>query len=149
LQPVVAGLGELEPVAVCTGDRVDLEDLAERLTAAAYARVDMVERRGDFAVRGGILDVFPPTEEHPLRLELWGDTVEEIRWFAVADQRSLEVAPDGLWAPPCREILLTDAVRERAAALADRLPGAAEMLTKLAEGIPVEGMESLAPVLVD
>src|SRR5690606_24453582 len=94
-------------------------------------------------------DVFPPTEEHPLRLELWGDTVEEIRWFAVADQRSLEVAPDGLWAPPCREILLTDAVRERAAALADRLPGAAEMLTKLAEGIPVEGMESLAPVLVD
>jgi len=149
LQPVVAGLGELEPVAVRTGDRVDLEDLAERLTAAAYARVDMVERRGDFAVRGGILDVFPPTEEHPLRLELWGDTVEEIRWFAVADQRSLEVAPDGLWAPPCREILLTDAVRERAAALADRLPGAAEMLTKLAEGIPVEGMESLAPVLVD
>ena len=84
---------------------------------AAYTRVDMVERRGEFAVRGGILDVFPPTEDHPLRVEFWGDEVEEIRWFAVADQRSLEVADHGVWAPPCREILLTDAVRARAAAL--------------------------------
>jgi transcription-repair coupling factor (superfamily II helicase) len=56
--------------------------------AAAYTRTDLVERRGEFAVRGGILDVFPPTEEHPLRVEFWGDTVEEIRWFRVADQRS-------------------------------------------------------------
>jgi transcription-repair coupling factor (superfamily II helicase) len=109
----------------------------------------MVERRGEFAVRGGILDVFPPTEDHPLRVELWGDEVEEIRWFSVADQRSLEVADRGVWAPPCREILLTPAVRERAAALADRLPGARDMLERLAQGIAVEGMESLAPALVD
>ncbi|MBC7290932.1 MAG: transcription-repair coupling factor [Actinotalea sp.] len=149
LQPVVDGLGELEPVALRTGERADLQDVAERLAAAAYTRVDMVERRGEFAVRGGILDVFPPTDDHPLRLEFWGDEVEEIRWFAVADQRSLEVATEGLWAPPCREILLTDAVRERAAALAEQLPGAAEMLEKLAHGIAVEGMESLAPVLVE
>ena len=74
-----------------------------------------MERRGEFAVRGGILDVFPPTEDHPVRVEFWGDTVEEIRWFKVADQRSLEVAEHGLWAPPCRELLLTDVVRERAA----------------------------------
>lgn len=148
LQPVVAGLGDLEPVAAAVGDQVDLSDLAERLVAAAYTRVDMVERRGEFAVRGGILDVFPPTEEHPLRLELWGDTVDEIRWFAVADQRSLEPT-SALWAPPCREILLTDDVRERAARLRDRLPGAAEMLDKIAGGVAVEGMESLAPVLVD
>ena len=60
---------------------------------SAYARVDLVEQRGEFAVRGGILDVFPPTEEHPLRVEFWGDEVEEIRSFEVADQRSLEVAP--------------------------------------------------------
>ena len=81
------------------------------LAGAAYTRVDMVERRGEFAVRGGIVDVFPPTEDHPLRVELWGEDVEEIRWFSVADQRSLEVAEHGVWAPPCREILLTDAVR--------------------------------------
>jgi len=149
LQPVVDGLGELVPVEVRTGDRVDLTDLAERLVAAAYTRVDMVERRGEFAVRGGILDVFPPTEDHPLRIELWGEDVEEIRWFAVADQRSLEVAEHGLWAPPCREILLTDAVRARAAELVERLPGAVDMLDRLAQGIAVEGMESLAPVLVE
>ncbi len=149
LQPVVSGLGELEPVQLSVGDDADLSDVADRLVAAAYARVDMVERRGEFAVRGGILDVFPPTEDHPLRIEFWGETVEEIRWFAVADQRSLEVATQGLWAPPCREILLTDDVRDRAAALVDRLPGAAEMLEKLGAGIAVEGMESLAPALVD
>ncbi|TFH70541.1 transcription-repair coupling factor [Cellulomonas sp. HD19AZ1] len=149
LQPVVDGLGELRPVEIRTGDRVDLDDVAQRLVDAAYARVDMVERRGEFAVRGGILDVFPPTEDHPLRIELWGEDVEEIRWFSVADQRSLEVADHGLWAPPCREILLTDDVRERAAALRERLPGALDMLDKLAEGIAVEGMESLAPALVE
>ncbi len=93
LQPLVAGLGDLEPVTLQVGDEMPLEDIVERLVAAAYVRTDLVERRGEFAVRGGILDVFPPTEEHPLRVELFGDTVEEIRWFAVADQRSLQIAP--------------------------------------------------------
>ena len=149
LQPISKGLGELRPVTLRAGDEAPLEQVVERLAGAAYTRTDLVERRGEFAVRGGILDVFPPTEEHPLRLEFWGDTVEEIRWFKVADQRSLEVAEQGLWAPPCRELLLTDAVRARAAALADSLPGAADLLEKLAQGIAVEGMESLAPALVD
>jgi transcription-repair coupling factor (superfamily II helicase) len=93
--------------------------------------------------------VFAPTEEHPVRVEFWGDTVEEVRWFAVADQRSLEVAEDGLWAPPCRELLLDDHVRARAAELAVEHPGLADVFDKLAEGIAVEGMESLAPVLVE
>ncbi|MGZ4597030.1 MAG: transcription-repair coupling factor, partial [Actinomycetes bacterium] len=152
LQPMVAGLGELEPVAVHAGDEVDLDDVIARLTAAAYSRVDLVEKRGDFAVRGGILDVFPPTEEHPLRLELWGDTVEEVRYFKVADQRSLgdEVAAThGLWAPPCRELLLTPDVLIRAAKLADEHPQLADILGKLSHGVAVEGMESLAPVLVE
>ncbi|UNX55599.1 transcription-repair coupling factor [Georgenia sp. TF02-10] len=149
LQPVVAGLGELAPVALAPGQQADLEQVAADLTAAAYTRVDMVERRGEFAVRGGILDVFPPTEDHPVRVEFWGDEVEEVRWFAVADQRSLEVADRGLWAPPCRELLLTEDVRARARDLVPALPGAADLLEKLGQGIAVEGMESLAPVLVD
>ncbi|OON73036.1 transcription-repair coupling factor [Streptomyces tsukubensis] len=149
LQPQVKGLGDLEPVALRTGQTTDLGEVVEALAAAAYARVELVEKRGEFAVRGGILDVFPPTEEHPLRVEFWGDDVEEIRYFKVADQRSLEVADHGLWAPPCRELLLTDDVRERAAVLAERHPELGELLGKIAEGIAVEGMESLAPVLVD
>ncbi|MFG2865204.1 transcription-repair coupling factor [Streptomyces sioyaensis] len=149
LQPQVKGLGELEPVSLRSGQSADLEAIVDGLAAAAYARVELVEKRGEFAVRGGILDVFPPTEEHPLRVEFWGDDVEEIRYFKVADQRSLEVAEHGLWAPPCRELLLTEDVRTRAAALAERHPELGELLGKIAEGIAVEGMESLAPVLVD
>ncbi|PYC82730.1 transcription-repair coupling factor [Streptomyces tateyamensis] len=149
LQPQVKGLAELEPVALQRGQSHDLDAVARRLAAAAYARVELVEKRGEFAVRGGILDVFPPTEEHPLRVEFWGDEIEEVRYFKVADQRSLEIAEHGLWAPPCRELLLTEQVRARAAELAEQHPELAEILDKIAQGIAVEGMESLAPVLVD
>jgi transcription-repair coupling factor (superfamily II helicase) len=148
LQPQPAGLGDLEPVQLAQGGSADLDEIVARLSDIAYARVDLVGRRGEFAVRGGILDVFPPTEEHPLRVEFWGDDIEEIRYFAVADQRSLEVATHGLWAPPCRELLLTPAVRKRAAELAEEYPALAEMLDKVAEGIPVDGMESLTPALI-
>ncbi|MEV6262296.1 transcription-repair coupling factor [Streptomyces sp. NPDC051784] len=149
LQPQVKGLGDLEPVSLSSGQTADLGEVVDALAAAAYARVELVEKRGEFAVRGGILDVFPPTEEHPIRVEFWGDDVEEIRYFKIADQRSLEVAEHGLWAPPCRELLLTEDVRARAAALAEAHPELGELLGKIAEGIAVEGMESLAPVLVD
>ncbi|MFB9894940.1 transcription-repair coupling factor [Planobispora takensis] len=147
LQPIVRGLGDLAPIRLRAGDDADLDAVVHRLVENGYHRVDMVEKRGEVAVRGGLLDVFPPTEEHPLRLEFWGDTVEEIRWFKVADQRSLEVAEDGLFAAPCRELLLTGEVRARAAALAADHPALAEILDQLAEGVPVEGMEAFAPVL--
>ncbi len=149
LQPQAAGLGQLMPVRLKPGDEVDLETVVRSLSALAYSRVEMVERRGEFAVRGGILDVFPPTEEHPLRVEFFGDEVDEVRAFAVADQRSLGLVPSGLEAPPCRELLLTPEVRERAAALAKDHPELAEMLDALADGRPVEGMEAFAPVLTD
>ncbi|MBZ5739748.1 transcription-repair coupling factor [Nocardioides mangrovi] len=148
LQPQVQGLADLEPVELAPGDTAPLEDVVRRLSGAAYSRVDLVEKRGEFAVRGGIVDVFPPTEEHPLRVEFWGDDVEEIRSFSVADQRTLEKV-ERLWAPPCRELLLTDEVRERAAELGRQHPQLLELTDKIAAGIAVEGMESLSPVLVD
>jgi len=155
VQPIVSGLGELVPVRVKVGDEVPFTELIKKLSAAAYARVDMVTHRGEFAVRGGILDVFPPTESHPLRIEFFGDEVEAMRWFSVADQRSLTSVkgdithPTELYAPPCREILITPTVMGRAAKLKDSMPAAAGMLEKIAGGIAVEGMESLAPALVD
>ncbi|MPZ86150.1 MAG: transcription-repair coupling factor, partial [Actinophytocola sp.] len=159
IQPMAPGLGELEPIHLTVGTEHDFDALIERLVDLAYTRVDMVEKRGEFAVRGGILDVFVPTAEHPVRVEFWGDEVSEIRQFAVADQRSLvgesaEVAE--LTAPPCRELLLTEDIRHKAMELAER-HGAdgtadahlAEMLAKLADGIPTEGMEALIPVLCE
>ena len=147
LQPIVAGLGDLEPVTLHPGQECELDDLLTRLVEIGYSRADLVGSRGEIAVRGGIVDVFPPTEEHPLRIEFFGDTIEEIRYFKVADQRSIGPAERGLWAPPCRELLLTPAVRDRAKELADTHPALADVLGKLAEGIAVEGMEAFAPVL--
>ena len=148
LAPVIAGLGELEPVQLAPGLTVGLEETARRLEAAAYTRVDMVESRGEYAVRGGILDVFPPSEPRPVRVDFFGDEIDEVSSFAVADQRTIETL-GAVTATACRELVLTDAVRERAAALVDAVPGAADMLEKISQGIAVEGMESLAPVLVE
>jgi transcription-repair coupling factor (superfamily II helicase) len=149
LQPLVGGLGQLEPVRLNLGDNADLEDVVTRLVEIGYARVDLVTNRGEIAVRGGILDVFPPTEEHPLRVEFFGSEIEEIRPFKAADQRSLGTSADSLWAPPCRELLLTPAVRHRAKQLASEYPGLGEVLGKMADGITVEGMEAFAPLLAD
>jgi transcription-repair coupling factor (superfamily II helicase) len=150
LQPQVPGLGDLEPVSLAAGDTGrELTDIVADLAGAGYARTELVANRGEFAVRGGILDIFPPTEEHPLRVEFWGDEVEEVRYFKVADQRSLEIAPNGVWAPPCRELMLTDEVRARASKLLGEFPELGELLEPISQGIHVEGMESLAPVLVD
>ncbi|SFR42757.1 transcription-repair coupling factor [Microbacterium azadirachtae] len=148
LQPVAAGLGDVEPLELTVGGRgYDLDGVAASLVERAYSRVDMVSRRGEFAVRGGILDVFPPTAEHPSRVEFFGDEVDQIRLFSVADQRSLPAAPTAVALPASRELLLTAEVRERAGSLVEAFPGIAGMLQKMAEGIPVEGMESLLPVV--
>ena len=75
--------------AIATGEEIDLGAVAEDLVAAGYERVEQVEERGQFAVRGGILDVFPATEERAVRIELFGDEVESMRWFSTFTQRSL------------------------------------------------------------
>lgn len=158
LQPMAAQLGHIEPVTLAVGTEIEdgFVGVQARLVELAYTRVDMVGKRGEFAVRGGILDVFAPTAEHPVRVEFWGDEVSEMRMFSVADQRSIpEISLDTLVAVPCRELLLTDDVRKRAAHLATQHHPAensvtgtvADMLAKLTEGIPVDGMEALLPVL--
>ncbi|MCP2253221.1 transcription-repair coupling factor (superfamily II helicase) [Prauserella aidingensis] len=152
IQPMAPGLGSLAPVELKVGEELDFEGALERLVELAYTRVDMVEKRGEFAVRGGILDVFAPTDEHPHRVEFWGDEVSEIRAFSVSDQRSLPGEIPEVTASPCRELLLTGDVKARAAELAEEHvtdAQLAEILTKLADGIPSEGMESLIPVLCE
>jgi transcription-repair coupling factor (superfamily II helicase) len=153
LQPQVRGLADLLPVRIVAGADYDIEQLARDLVGAAYVRVDLVERRGEFCVRGGLVDVFPPTLEHPVRVDFFGDSVEEIRPFAVADQRSFGDQLPEIVASPCRELLITEEVRTRAAALAPTYanePGnLGELFERIAAGHAVDGMEALAPALVD
>ncbi|MDO5675979.1 MAG: transcription-repair coupling factor [Propionibacteriaceae bacterium] len=149
LQPQVKGLADMAPVRMAVGETYELSQLLADLSGAAYNRVDMVERRGEFAVRGGIVDVFPPTEDHPVRVDFFGDEIDEIRFFTVGDQRSTGDTTSSIIAPPCRELLLTTAVQRRAKALAAAHPELGDMLTRIGEGQAVEGMEALIPALVD
>ncbi|WP_403020679.1 transcription-repair coupling factor [Salinibacterium sp. GXW1014] len=150
IQPIADNLTSLESLTITARGRgYELGEIQRRLVDLAYSRVDMVTRRGEFAVRGGILDVFPPAAEHPLRLEFFGDEAEEIRQFSVADQRSLPEAVERVDLPPCRELLLSDSVRQRATEMLHEFPGLSTMLAKIADGIPVDGMESLAPALLE
>lgn len=149
LQPQAKGLAELRPVELRVGASYDLTELARDLVDAAYHRVDLVERRGEFAVRGGIVDVFPPTEDHPVRVDFFGDQIDEIRYFAVADQRSMSESLPRMVASPCRELILTDEVRSRARALVAEHSELTELLDKIADGHAAEGMEALTPVLTD
>ncbi|MDI6021988.1 transcription-repair coupling factor [Leucobacter sp. UT-8R-CII-1-4] len=149
LQPVSPHAASAEPIVLKAGaDSLGLEQIAARLVQTAYSRVDMVTRRGEFAVRGGILDVFPPTAEQAVRVDFFGDEVDQIRRFAVSDQRSAgdPLPLIELW--PARELLLTDDVRARAEELLPKYPALSTLLEKIAQGIAVEGMESLLPQLL-
>ncbi len=149
LQPVSPHAADAEPIVLRAGEESEgLGAVAARLVELAYTRVDMVTRRGEFAVRGGILDVFPPTAEQAVRVDFFGDEVDQIRRFAVSDQRSAGEALPVLELWPARELLLTEDVRERALELLPRFPALSTLLEKIGQGIAVEGMESLLPQLL-
>jgi len=147
LQPVVGGLDSHPPLQVVSGNHYLLPELTLKLIEIAYERVDLVTRRGEFSIRGGILDVFPATAEHAVRLEFFGDELEEIREFQVADQRSLPTKLSEVDIYPARELLITPQVAAKAREMASEFPQLTEMLEKISNAIPVSGMESLAPVL--
>src|SRR5204863_410231 len=136
---------EAEPVVVKPGDVLDPTDLVERLIAAGYRREYQVEHRGEVAVRGSIVDVFPSTADVPVRIDLWGDEVDRLTEFSVADQRStVDVECAELF--PCRELLPTDEVRERASKLIAREPWGREQWERLADGATSDGKGSGARV---
>ncbi|OZG63823.1 transcription-repair coupling factor [Bifidobacterium hapali] len=149
IQPVVKGLGDVEPLVFTRGEELPLDEASARLVENAYTRVDLVMDRGEFAVRGGIIDVFPPTAPHPVRIEFFGDDIDTIREFHASDQRTYGDGLATIWATPCRELQLTQAVRDRAHSLIGQIPNADDMLESIANAIPVEGMESLMPALID
>jgi transcription-repair coupling factor (superfamily II helicase) len=124
----------VEPLLVRAGDRLDPLVLVERLVAAGYRREFQVEHRGEVARRGSIVDVFPSTAEGPVRIDVWGDEVDRLTRFSVADQRSTaDVESVELF--PCRELLPTEEVRERASRLVAAEPWGREQWERLSEEI--------------
>src|SRR5207245_2079477 len=101
---------EVEPVVVRRGDQIDRDALVNGLVAFGYRREYQVEARGEVAVRGSIVDVYPATDDHPVRIDLWGDEVDRLSRFSVADQRSTDEI-DEAWLFPARELLPSDEVR--------------------------------------
>ena len=95
LQRLVFDSDDAEPVTVASGHRVDQERLVADLAARGYRRDVQVEHRGVFAVRGSIVDVFPSTADSPVRIDLWGDEVDRLTEFSVADQRATEPSGRG------------------------------------------------------
>jgi transcription-repair coupling factor (superfamily II helicase) len=149
VQRVIPTLGETEPLALVRGTETPLEAVADRLVELGYVRADVVEHRGDFAVRGGVLDVFSGTERRPVRAEFWGDEIESLRTFVPATQRSADPLPLAE-IHPVRELVPTPELRARAAELAPRyLDHYRDQLTRFADGLVFEGSETLAPLLFD
>ena len=146
LQRLGPRVEDAEPVVVRRGADIDPEDLVARLVRAGYRREYQVEARGELAVRGGIVDVFGSTANHPIRIDLFGDEVERLTAFEVAGQRSVANL-DQVELFGCREVVLTKEVRERAALLAADAPFARDNFARIAEGELFDGMESWLPWL--
>ena len=137
---------DIDPIVIAKGAQIDRDDLVARLVNLGYRREYQVEARGEVAVRGSIVDVYPTTADHPVRIDLWGDEVDRLSHFSVADQRSTDDV-ESTWIFPARELLPTDEVRARAAELLHEEPWGASQWERLAEGAIFDGMESWLPWL--
>jgi transcription-repair coupling factor (superfamily II helicase) len=149
MQGLIPTLGSIPPVELVAGRELPPDALAEQLVDLGYTRADVVERRGEFAVRGGVLDVFPGTARRPVRLEYWGDEIESLREFSPSTQLSTtRVAHAAVG--PVRELISDEDTRKlagrRAPQHVDRFR---DGLQRIADGLHPEGMETLAPLLFD
>jgi transcription-repair coupling factor (superfamily II helicase) len=137
---------EESPLVVARGAALDVGGLVGALVDRGYRREHQVEHRGELAVRGGIIDVFPSTTTVPVRIDLWGDEVDRLTAFDVGDQRSFADL-DRVTLFGCREMVLDDAARARAASLCDTASWGLAHWGRLAAGEQFDGMEAWLPWL--
>ncbi len=134
------------PLTFTAGSTIGFDEAITQLVAHGYARVDRTETRGDFSVRGGIIDVFPPDADAPYRIDFWGDEIEEVRTFSTSTQRS-EDQIQQIAVHPAREFLLGPDTRQRAENLLSDAPWASDTWDRIAQGISFQGVESWMPWL--
>jgi transcription-repair coupling factor (superfamily II helicase) len=148
VQRLAPGTTEIEPTIVGVGDQLDPHELVARLVEWGYRRDVQVEHRGDVALRGSIVDVFPSTGDAPVRIDLWGDEIDRMTEFSIADQRStVERSEVAIF--PAREFVPDDLCRQRAADLVGSAPWGRQQWQRLADGELFDGMESWLPWLAD
>ncbi len=136
------------PVVVGRGDTIDPQELLATLIGLGYRREYQVEHRGEVAIRGSIIDVFPPTADVPVRIDLWGDEVDRLSEFSVHDQRST-IDIDEVVLVGCRELRPTEEVRMRAEELMRTEPWGRDQWERISQGLTFDGMESWLPFLTD
>ena len=149
LQPIISNDLNTSIIKIQQGLNLQMQELMNQLIRFGFSRSDLVERRGDFAVRGGILDIFPADQDHPIRIDFFGDEIEELSYFSISDQRSLEKIKVEVSIYPCREMLIDEKLKQKARTLGKDFPEIKDLTEKICEGILFEGMESLAAGLID
>ncbi len=146
LQRLGPHVEDTAPVIVEQGTTVNQEELIATLVGLGYRREYQVEHRGELAVRGSIVDVYPSTGDAPIRIDLWGDEVDRLSTFSVQDQRSLDDL-QSVELYGCRELRPNDDVRKRAEDLLTSEPWGATQWDRLVQGTTWDGMESWLPWL--
>ena len=148
LQPIIKNDLAKTKISISVGLDYELVNLVIDLAKFGFTRVDLVERRGDFAVRGGIVDIFPADQEHPIRIDYFADQIDELAYFSISDQRSLSKI-ESIIIYPCRELIIDEKIKAKAQQLGERFPQLKELTEKVSEGIYFEGIESLAAGLIE
>ena len=136
------------PLVARRGSELDRDEFIVSLARVGYRRESLVEHRAEFAVRGGIVDLWPAQGHEPIRLDFFGDEVERLTSFDIANQRSLHDLDEAVVAP-AREWLLSSDARERAERLIDVAPWGRSTFDRLATGQLFDGMEGWMPLFVD
>jgi transcription-repair coupling factor (superfamily II helicase) len=136
------------PLLVRRGGELDRDEFIAALAQRGYRRESLVEHRAEFAVRGGIVDLWPADGNEPIRLDFFGDEVERLTTFDIANQRSLHDLDEAIVAP-AREWLLSEAARQRAERMIDAMPWGRSTFDRLATGQLFDGMEGWMPLFVD
>ncbi len=147
LSQVLASEAPRAPREVRPGAALERDEFVADLAAMGYRRESLVEHRAEFAVRGGIVDVWPAQDELPVRLDLFGDEVERLTTFDIANQRSLGDL-DGALVAPAREWMPDDRTRQRAAVLAEAAPWGRTVFDRIADGHLFDGMEGWMSLFV-
>jgi transcription-repair coupling factor (superfamily II helicase) len=147
IQKINSQITNIEPIKLELAMEVDLIFLQRRLVDYSYQRTDLVEKRGQFAVRGGIVDLFPPDQDHPIRIDFFGDEIEDLTYFSISDQRTIEKISNTINILPCRELLIDEQVKQKAIELSEHFEN--DLIKKISEGLQPEGMESVISLLVD